>query len=58
MFTNSEKISIYNKKGKLVKELYGPIEWNGVDTSGNLLSTGLYIVQYESGKQQYLKVIY
>lgn len=58
VFTNSEKITIYNKKGKLVKELYGPIDWNGIDLSGNLLSTGLYIVQYESGKQQYLKVIY
>lgn len=57
-FLENEKIQIYNKQGKLMRELQSPVEWDGVDLSGKILPTGLYIIQYENGEYQFLKVIY
>lgn len=57
-FSENQKIQIYNKQGKLIRELQSPVEWDGIDLSGKMLPTGLYIIKYENGNHQFLKVIY
>jgi endoglucanase len=49
-------LSIYNSQGRLIKELvnqYMPkgnfkLTWNGLDTAGNVIPTGIYICQLTS----------
>ncbi len=54
------KLSVYNLKGQLVKNLldadlpagYNAINWNGTDDKGNTVSSGIYTYRLQSGGKQ------
>jgi flagellar hook assembly protein FlgD len=45
----SSKVRIYNLKGQLVKELdlFGKAAWDGTDSSGKRLGSGIYLIRTE-----------
>ena len=66
-FTLSErsptKLSIYNLEGKLIRTLingtldegYKQATWNGSDSHGNLVSSGVYFYRLKAGNQTLTK---
>ncbi|MCC7429291.1 S8 family serine peptidase [bacterium] len=66
--SESLSLKVYNLKGQLVKTLFSQkgkvgkniVKWNGTDTNGNLVSSGVYFykVETESGFNQTKKMLF
>lgn len=56
-FDKSGKITIYNRSGRIIKTLQGPVSWDGRGKNGQLVPVGYYIVIYEDGSQGELSVL-
>lgn len=44
------KITIVDKRGDIINTLMGPIVWDCTDAGGNLLTTGVYFLIFETGE--------
>ena len=59
------KLSLYNLKGQLVRELCDEFKaagqhsfsWDGKDSSGRDVTVGIYLVRYDMGRQKVLKKV-
>jgi flagellar hook assembly protein FlgD len=59
------KLSLYNLKGQLVRELCDEFKaqgqhsftWDGKDSSGRDVPVGIYLVRYDMGRQKVLKKV-
>jgi hypothetical protein len=58
------EIIVYNTKGQVIKSFSnlpttdgksGSIEWNGTDSSGNPVSSGVYYYKLKAGSEEYLE---
>ena len=62
---NLDEISIYNLKGQKIKDLdlpeqdcrHGSVIWDGVDSKGQFVSSGIYFCKFKSKQQSQLKKI-
>ncbi len=57
IFEEAGVVTIVSKAGQVIKQLSGPVEWDGTDASGNELPSGLYFIIYENGEVQNLTVV-
>ncbi len=51
------KIRIYDKYGRLIRQLYGPAYWDGTDEDGNAVPMGLYKILDNSGKYTNITIV-
>ena len=55
--TENAAVEIYDVRGRLMNELQAPIDWNGSDSNGNILPTGLYFIFIDNEKKYEITLV-
>lgn len=58
VFTESEKITIYNSHKEKVSEFDAPAIWSGTNQYGSILPVGYYFIIHSNGHQETITVAY